>query len=32
MLQALEDAVEVQEVALYPGWKLHPMTGDWKGF
>jgi proteic killer suppression protein len=32
MLQALDDAVEVKEVELFPGWKLHPMTGDWKGY
>ena len=32
MLQAIDGAAEVKEVALYPGWRLHPMTGDWKGF
>jgi len=32
MLQAIDAAIEVEEVALYPGWKLHPMKGEWKGF
>jgi len=32
MLQAIDGAAEVEEVAKYPGWRLHPMKGEWKGF
>jgi|SRR6516225_6953758 proteic killer suppression protein len=32
MLQAIDSASEVEEVGKYPGWRLHPMKGEWKGF
>ena len=32
MLLAIDEAAEVREVALFPGWKLHPLKGDLKGF
>jgi toxin HigB-1 len=32
MLLAIDEATEVHEVALFPGWKLHPLKGDLKGF
>ena len=32
MLLAIDEAAEVHEIALFPGWKLHPLKGDRKGF
>jgi proteic killer suppression protein len=29
---ALDTAAEPGEVGLFPGWKLHPLKGDLKGF
>lgn len=32
LLFALETADHIDEVNLFPGWKLHPLKGDLKGF
>jgi len=32
-LQAIDNAAEVEELGLYPGWRLHQYkSGEWKGF
>lgn len=30
LLLALETAVTLEQVGRFPGWKLHPLKGDWK--
>lgn len=32
ILLAIDEATQPQEVGLFPGWKLHPLKGDLKGF
>ena len=32
LLFALETADELEQVARFPGWRLHPLKGDLKGF
>jgi proteic killer suppression protein len=32
MLVAIDEAAEPQDVGLFPGWKLHPLKGNLKGF
>src|SRR5271169_5787344 len=32
ILLAIDEAAEPQDVGLFPGWKLHPLKGDLKGF
>ena len=32
VLAVLDTAAEPGEVGLFPGWKLHPLKGDLKGF
>jgi len=32
ILLAIDGAAEPQDVGLFPGWKLHPLRGDRKGF
>ena len=32
VLTALETAENIQEVGVYPGWNLHPLKGDKKGY
>ncbi|MBI4906334.1 MAG: type II toxin-antitoxin system RelE/ParE family toxin [Acidobacteria bacterium] len=32
ILFALETADDVEQVAIFPGWKLHPLHGDMQGF
>jgi proteic killer suppression protein len=32
MLFALANAAAVSDMALFPGWRLHPLTGDLHGF
>ncbi len=32
LLFALETADELDQVSRFPGWKLHPLKGDLKGF
>ena len=32
ILFALQEAVEVSEMARYPGWQLHPLKGELRGF
>ena len=32
VLAALDTAEEPNEVGLFPGWRLHPLKGDRKGF
>ena len=32
VLAALDTAEEPSEVGLFPGWRLHPLKGDRKGF
>jgi proteic killer suppression protein len=32
MLTVIDGARTVEQIGLYPGWRLHPMTGDLKGF
>ena len=32
ILLAIDGAAEPQDVGLFPGWKLHPLTGGLKGF
>jgi proteic killer suppression protein len=31
-LLALETAENVEQLGRFPGWKLHPLKGNWKGF
>lgn len=31
LLFALQEAIEVSEMARYPGWRLHPLQGDLDG-
>ena len=31
-LTALDTAVTVEEMKAFPGWRLHPLAGDLKGF
>ena len=32
VLLAVDEAAQPQEVGLYPGWRLHPLKGELKGF
>lgn len=32
LLGAMDTAEDVDELGLYPGWRLHPLKGDLKGF
>ena len=32
LLFALETAVDLDQASRFPGWKLHPLKGDLKGF
>jgi toxin HigB-1 len=32
ILLAIDDAAHPQEVGLFPGWRLHPLKGELKGF
>ena len=32
LLFALETALDLDQVGRFPGWKLHPLKGDLKGF
>jgi toxin HigB-1 len=32
MLLALANAAVISDMALFPGWRLHPLTGDLSGF
>jgi len=32
LLFALETAASLEQLGLFPGWKLHPLKGDLKGF
>jgi toxin HigB-1 len=32
LLTALETAAGIDDMNLFPGWRLHPLTGDRKGF
>jgi toxin HigB-1 len=32
LLFALENADDLEQVSRFPGWKLHPLRGDLKGF
>ncbi|MGA3328385.1 MAG: type II toxin-antitoxin system RelE/ParE family toxin [Terriglobia bacterium] len=32
ILLAIDEAAEPQDVGLFPGWKLHPLKGDLRGF
>jgi proteic killer suppression protein len=32
ILLAIDEAANVKEVGLFPGWRLHPLKGDLKGF
>jgi proteic killer suppression protein len=32
LLFALETAVTLEQLGRFPGWKLHPLKGDLKGF
>jgi len=32
LLTALDAAATIDEMNVYPGWRLHPLTGDLKGF
>ncbi len=32
LLFALETAPDLDQVSRFPGWKLHPLKGDLKGF
>ena len=32
ILTAIDEASEPEEVGLFPGWRLHPLTGELKGF
>lgn len=32
ILAAIDAAVEIEHVSLYPGWRLHPRKGDLRDF
>ncbi len=32
ILTAIDEANEPDEIGLFPGWRLHPLTGDMQGF
>ena len=32
MLLAIDTAEAVEDVGLFPGWRLHPLKGDFEGF
>ncbi len=32
ILLAIDEAAQPQDVGLFPGWRLHPLRGDLKGF
>jgi proteic killer suppression protein len=32
ILAAIDAAVEIEDVSLYPGWRLHPLKGDLRDF
>ncbi len=32
MLAAIDSADDVDEIGLFPGWRLHPLKGDYEGF
>lgn len=32
LLFTLETAESIEQIAKFPGWKLHPLKGDYKGF
>jgi proteic killer suppression protein len=32
LLTALDTAATIEDMNLMPGWRLHPLTGDLKGF
>jgi toxin HigB-1 len=32
ILLAIDEAAEAQDVELFPGWKVHPLKGNLKGF
>jgi proteic killer suppression protein len=32
MLFALANASDVGDMAVFPGWRLHPLSGEWNGF
>ncbi|HUO06120.1 MAG TPA: type II toxin-antitoxin system RelE/ParE family toxin [Candidatus Binataceae bacterium] len=32
ILLAIDEAMQPQEVGLFPGWRLHPLKGELKGF
>jgi len=32
ILLAIDEAAGVQDTGLFPGWRLHPLKGDLKGF
>jgi len=32
ILLAIDEATRLQEVGLFPGWRLHPLKGELKGF
>jgi toxin HigB-1 len=32
ILLAIDEAAEVHDIELFPGWKLHPLKGNLRGF
>jgi proteic killer suppression protein len=32
ILVALDQATRIEDMSLYPGWRLHPLKGDLRGF
>ena len=32
ILLALDQATRTDEMNAYPGWRLHPLKGEWRGF
>jgi toxin HigB-1 len=32
MLAVMDEATEIAELDLFPGWRLHPLRGDLEGF
>jgi proteic killer suppression protein len=32
ILAAIDAAVEIEDVSLFPGWRLHPLKGDFRDF
>jgi proteic killer suppression protein len=32
ILTVIDEADEPEEIGLFPGWRLHPLTGDMQGF